>query len=145
MAVAQVQHAVKRLKAFVSIGHSLSESYVRRLGRSVNDTSALRALASHIVRIDVLASSVTAMKRSFECGGIEMGDQLSSLLVRQFNWTSGPMSKRCPSNTLCTVGCRVAWQKNSLPCSLSHFHIQYSYRTPVMHAQPACTPCDASA
>ena len=85
VAVAQVQHAVKRLKAFVSIGHTLSESYVRRLGRSVNDTSALRALASHIVRIDVLASSVTAMKRSFECGGIEMGDQLSSLLVRPFD------------------------------------------------------------
>jgi hypothetical protein len=80
--VVQVQHAVKRLKAFVNIGHSLSESYVRRLGRSINDTAALRALASHIVRIDVLASSVTAMKRSFECGGIEMGDQLSSLLVR---------------------------------------------------------------
>jgi hypothetical protein len=77
----QVQHAVKRLHAFVSIGHDLSESYVRSLGRGVQDTAAQRALASHVVRIDVLASSVTAMKRSFECGGIEMGEQLTALLV----------------------------------------------------------------
>jgi len=73
---------VKRLHAFVSIGNDLSKQYVAKLGRLPGDAATERALASHLVRIDVLASSVTAMKRSFECGGVEIGSELSQLLVR---------------------------------------------------------------
>lgn len=78
----QVEQAVKRLHAFVSIGNDLSKRYVGRLGRMPGDAATDRALASHLVRIDVLASSVTAMKRSFECGGVEIGSDLTQLLVR---------------------------------------------------------------
>lgn len=73
---------MKRLHAFVSIGNDLSKRYVGYLGRMPGDAATERALASHLVRIDVLASSVTAMKRSFECGGVEIGSELTQLLVR---------------------------------------------------------------
>ena len=84
--------AVQRLRAFVAIGHQLSEEYVNLLGTQPGGSQGgvPRALASHVVRAEVLLGSVTATRRAFECAEVPLGTELVELQVRG----PGPLSPR---------------------------------------------------
>jgi hypothetical protein len=75
--------AAQRLRAFVTIGYQLSEAYVKELGTKPGSEGGVpRALASHVVRVEVLLGSITATRRAFECGNVTLGGELEELQVR---------------------------------------------------------------
>lgn len=78
--VTATHDAVLRLRAFVAIGHQLSQDYVKSLGTQSGGPP--RPLASHVVRVEVLLGSVIATRRAFECGGVDLEAELEDLVVR---------------------------------------------------------------
>jgi hypothetical protein len=111
--------AIRRLRAFVAIGHQLSEDYVSSLGTHATEgVGSPRALASHVVRVEVLLGSVTATRRAFECGGVDVEAELEELVVRalalatchsdmllfSFSWSSA-----CAETVQCSLESHSSW------------------------------------